>query len=125
MITQAAEVRLTPEDRAVLEARVRAPTTEQRDVFRARIILLADEGRSTRSIARTLGTMPRTVSSWRGRFAREGLAGLRGGRRGGIEQQTTSRTGADIRCRDRSALGGVGSGAAGGVCTLDWGTNCG
>jgi hypothetical protein len=27
-------------------------TTEQRDVFRARIILLADESRSTRSIAR-------------------------------------------------------------------------
>jgi len=50
-------------DRAVLEARVRAPTTEQRDVFRARIILLADEGRSTRSIARTLGTMPRTALS--------------------------------------------------------------
>jgi transposase len=76
MIPKAAEVRLTPEDRAVLEARVRAPTTEQRDVFRARIILLADEGRSTRSIARSLGTMPRTVSAWRGRFAREGLAGL-------------------------------------------------
>jgi transposase len=76
MIPKAAEVRLTPADRAVLEARVRAPTTEQRDVFRARIILLADEGRSTRSIARRLGTMPRTVSTWRGRFAREGLAGL-------------------------------------------------
>jgi transposase len=76
MIPKAAEVRLTPEDRAVLEARVRAPTTEQRDVFRARIILLADEGRSTRSIARTLGTMPRTVSHWRGRFAGMGLAGL-------------------------------------------------
>ena len=29
----------------MLEARVRAPTTEQRDVFRARIILLAAEGR--------------------------------------------------------------------------------
>src|SRR5262245_18657269 len=76
MILKAAEVRLTPEDRAVLEARVRAPTTEQRDVFRARIILLADKGRSTRSIARTLDTMPRIVSAWRGRFAREGLAGL-------------------------------------------------
>jgi len=76
MIPKAAEVRLSASDRAVLEARVRAPTTEQRDVFRARIILLADEGRSTRSIARTLGTMPRTVSSWRGRFAREGMAGL-------------------------------------------------
>jgi len=60
----------------VLEARVRAPTTEQRDVFRARIVLLAAEGRSTRSIAQAVGTMPRTVSNWRGRFAREGLAGL-------------------------------------------------
>jgi transposase len=76
MIPKAAEVRLTPEDRSVLEARVRAPTTEQRDVFRARIILLAAEGHSTRSIARTLGAMPRTVSGWRGRFAREGLTGL-------------------------------------------------
>jgi transposase len=76
MFPKAAEVRLTPEDRAVLEARVRAPTTEQRDVFRARIVLLASEGQSTRAIARTLGTMPRTVSGWRGRFAREGLAGL-------------------------------------------------
>src|ERR1700730_5925484 len=76
MIPQAAEVRLTPEDRAVLEARVRAPTTEQRDVLRARIILLAAEGCSTRSIARAVGAMPRTVSTWRGRFARKGLAGL-------------------------------------------------
>lgn len=76
MFAKAAEVRLTPEDRAVLEARVRAPTTEQRDVFRARIVLLASEGQSTRAIARTLGTMPRTVSGWRGRFAGEGLAGL-------------------------------------------------
>ena len=52
--SQAAEVLLTPEDRAALEARVRAPTTEQRDVFRSRIILLAAEGRSTRSIARAV-----------------------------------------------------------------------
>ena len=78
MVPKAAEVRLTPEDRSVLEARVRAPTTEQRDVFRARIVLLAAEGRSTRSIARVVGTMPRTVSLWRGRYARDGLAGLAG-----------------------------------------------
>ena len=76
MIPDAVEVRLTPEERAVLEARLRAPTSEQRQVFRARVALLAAEGRSTRSIARELGTMPRTVSGWRGRFAREGLAGL-------------------------------------------------
>jgi transposase len=76
MILKAAEVRLKPKARAVLEARLRAPTTEQRDVLRARIVLLAAEGQSTRSIARKVGTMPRTVSHWRGRFAREGLAGL-------------------------------------------------
>src|SRR6185503_9582469 len=76
MIPKAAEVRLTPEDRLVLEARVRAPTTQQRDVVRARIVLLAADGRSTRSIAAAVGVMPFTVSTWRGRYAREGLAGL-------------------------------------------------
>jgi transposase len=76
MIPKAAEVRLTPEDRLVLEARLRAPTSEQRDVVRARIVLLAAEGRSTRSIAAAVGVMPFTVSTWRGRYAREGLAGL-------------------------------------------------
>ena len=76
MIPKATEVRLTPEDRAVLEARVRAPTSKQRDVLRATIVLMAAEGRSTRSIAAAVGTMPRTVSLWRGRFAREGLSGL-------------------------------------------------
>jgi transposase len=76
MIPEAAEVRLTPEDRSVLEARLRARTTEQRDVVRARIVLLASEGRSTRSIAKIVEVMPRTVSLWRGRYAREGLAGL-------------------------------------------------
>lgn len=45
-------------------------------MLRARIVLLADEGRSTRSIAKAVRVMPRTVSLWRGRYAREGLAGL-------------------------------------------------
>ena len=76
MIPDAVEVRLTPEDRAVLQGRLRATTTQQRDVVRARIILLASEGRSTRSVARMVGVMPRTVSLWRGRYARLGLAGL-------------------------------------------------
>jgi len=78
MVPKAAEVRLKRGDRAVLEARVRAPTSEQRDVMRARIVLLAASGRSrsTRSIAREVATMPRTVSLWRGRYARGGLAGL-------------------------------------------------
>ena len=76
MIPDAVEVRLSRKDRAELEARLRAPTTAQRDVLRARIVLLAAQGRSTRSVADELETMPRTVSLWRGRYAREGLAGL-------------------------------------------------
>ena len=38
--------------------------------------MLAVEGRSSRSIARQLGTVPRTVSDWRICFARAALAGL-------------------------------------------------
>src|SRR6478672_4357158 len=96
MIPKAAEVRLSSEDRAVLEARVRAPTTEQRDVFRARIILLAAEGRSTRSIARAVDTMPRTVSLWRGRFSREGLTGLTDKPRPGSVPKYNAETGRRI-----------------------------
>ena len=45
-------------------------------MLRARIVLLAAEGFSTRCIAARLGTMPRTVSLWRIRYADHGLAGL-------------------------------------------------
>lgn len=96
MIPDAVEVRLRPGDRAVLEARLRAPTTPQRDVLRARIVLLAAERRSTRSIARELGTMPRTVSLWRGRYAREGLAGLAERRRAGPKPKYGEATGRRI-----------------------------
>lgn len=96
MIPKAAEVRLKPKERAVLKARVRAPTTPQRDVLRARIVLLAAEERSTRSIAQEVGTMPRTVSLWRGRFAREGLAGLEERPRPGPARKYTAETGRRI-----------------------------
>ena len=39
-------------------------------------MLLAAAGRSTRSVAKLVGVMPRTVSLWRGRYARQGLSGL-------------------------------------------------
>lgn len=96
MIPDAVEVRLRPGDRAVLEARLRAPTTPQRDVLRARIVLLAAQDRSTRSIARELKTMPRTVSLWRGRYAREGLGGLAERRRAGPKPKYTEETGRRI-----------------------------
>src|SRR5436190_15175871 len=77
MIPKAREVRLKPKVRKVLEARCRAPSTPQRDVKRARIVLLAADGRSTRSIAEEVGVQPRIVSNWRRRFAERGLGGLK------------------------------------------------
>src|SRR3989441_10981225 len=77
MIPKAREVRLKPKVRKVLEARCRAPSTPQRDVKRARIVLLAAEGRSTRSIAKEVGVRPRIVSNWRRRLAEHGLGGLK------------------------------------------------
>ena len=76
MIPDAIEVRLTRKERAVLDARLRAATTEQRQLLRIRIVLEAAHGMGTREIARELDTTPTTVSLWRGRYAREGLDGL-------------------------------------------------
>ena len=56
--------------------RLRAPRTKQRHVLRARIVLMAAEGCSTRAIARELGILPRTAGLWRIRFAETGLDGL-------------------------------------------------
>src|SRR5207244_12604081 len=78
MVPDAIEVRLKPKERAELEARLRASTTEQRQLLRIRIVLEAAEGTATREIARELDTTPTTVSLWRGRFSPEGLDGLEG-----------------------------------------------
>jgi len=75
VIPDAIEVHLTRKERAELEARLRAGTTEQRQLLRIRIVLEAAEAWGTRDIARELDTTT-TVSLWRGRFARERLDGL-------------------------------------------------
>src|SRR6201994_3009825 len=76
MIPEAREVHLSRKDRKVLEACCRSPVTLQRDLKRARIVLLAADGRSTRSIAKEVGVQPRIVSLWRHRYADQGLEGL-------------------------------------------------
>jgi transposase len=76
MIPEAREVHLSRKDRKVLEACCRSPVTLQRDLKRARIVLLAAAGRSTRSIAKEVGVQPRIVSLWRHRYADHGLEGL-------------------------------------------------
>src|SRR4029450_9802300 len=76
MIPEAREAHLSKKDRKVLEACCRSPVTMQRDLKRARIVLLAAAGRSTRSIAKEVGVQPRIVSLWRHRYADHGLEGL-------------------------------------------------
>ena len=92
MIPEAREVRLSRKERQELEARCRSPRTLQRDLKRARIVLLAAEGRSTRSIAKEVGVQPRIVSLWRHRFADQGLEGLQDKPRPGKEPLYTKAT---------------------------------
>lgn len=92
MIPEAREVRLRRGDRQELEARCRSPRTVQRDLKRARIVLLAADGLSTRAIAKEVGVQPRIVSRWRHRYADHGLAGLEDKPRPGKEPLYTSAT---------------------------------
>lgn len=69
-------IRLSAEERGALEKNVRGATTEQRLAFRSRVVLLAAEGLGTNAISAQLQVSPATVSKWRLRFARRGLAGL-------------------------------------------------
>ena len=62
--------------RAELERLVRASTSSQRTVLRARIILARGRGLSQAETARTIGVQRAVVSKWNRRFAQSGLAGL-------------------------------------------------
>jgi len=72
----AAQINLTIEDQKELELLSRKGTSEQRMVQRARMILDCATGKTTREVATTLSLRTATVSKWRNRFARSGMAGL-------------------------------------------------
>ena len=78
-------IALTEGKRTQLERLVSSPTSEQRKVFRARIVLLAAQGWENQAIAEELETSRQTVGLWRSRVAGEGLGDLadrpRAGRR--------------------------------------------
>ncbi|CAN5520615.1 IS630-like element ISMsm5 family transposase [soil metagenome] len=63
-------------DQTALRAIARAPTSEQRLVTRARIVLRAADGVANQHIARELGVALMTVKLWRRRYAEAGIAGL-------------------------------------------------
>src|ERR1039458_5301817 len=60
----------------LLQAAIRAPTSEQRAVTRARIVLRSAEGVPIGRVADELGVAIMTVKLWRRRYAQAGLAGL-------------------------------------------------
>ena len=72
----ASQVVLTSEQSAKLEAYARGRRTPARVVLRARIVLLAADGKQDLKIARLLSIVPRTAARWRSRFLRDGIAGL-------------------------------------------------
>lgn len=74
---KAPRIELSEQERHWLRCRARRATSSQREAFRARIILLADQGRDNRAIARQLDCDEDTVGKWRRRFAEHGPKGLR------------------------------------------------
>ena len=69
-------IHLTPEQATQLRSWARGRRTEARLVRRAKIVLLAAEGKQNKEIAEILGVMPRIVACWRGRFLKLGVEGL-------------------------------------------------
>src|SRR5690348_6602617 len=82
-------IQLDPDTEKELGRLVRAPSTPQAMVLRARIILVAAQGRSNREIAAALEVTANTVTKWRQRFRMLGVQEFtnwgHGGRRRSME----------------------------------------
>jgi len=76
MARRAPQIDLTSQERMTLESIVRSPSAAQRDVLRARIVLLAAEGRRNEHIQPILHVCKPVVIKWRRRFAADRMAGL-------------------------------------------------
>ena len=69
-------IALNKNERKKLESTVRKAKSPQRDVLRAKIILLAAEGKGNGEIAKELKCQRFTVRRWRKRFFKKRLKGL-------------------------------------------------
>lgn len=77
MAAHAKRIEIAAQDRAVLEKWARSRVTERRLCDRARMVLMAAEGRPASEIAERVGCSDETAKRWRSRYQREGLDGLR------------------------------------------------
>jgi transposase len=78
-----AAVQVSDEERRVLDEWLRRGKTERRLAERAKIVLLAHEGRSNEQIAEQLDTRTARVSKWCRRFGKDRIAGLTDAARAG------------------------------------------
>jgi FixJ family two-component response regulator len=69
-------IALSSDQQATLEQWARSRSLAARVVERARIVLLAAEGRQDKQIAAAMKITPKKVSGWRSRFLTLGMAGL-------------------------------------------------
>jgi len=88
-------ITLTEEESKTLAGWSRGRRTPVRLMKRAKIVLMAAEGRENKAIAELLGMGPRHVSRWRRRFAEKRLAGIakdapRGGRKATKRDRATA-----------------------------------
>ena len=88
-------IKLTEQEARTLTSWSRGRRTPVRLVRRAKIVLMAAEGRENKAIAELLGMGPRHVSRWRRRFAEKRLGGIvkdapRGGRKATKRNRVTA-----------------------------------
>lgn len=82
-------LKLSDEERQVLERWARRPKTAQALAKRATIVLLDAQGLSTRQVAARVHVRPQTVLKWRKRFLVDRLDGLHDEPRPGVERTIT------------------------------------
>ncbi len=95
MAQSIAKLEVSEQQRQELLRLVRASSSSQRDVRRARIVLLRAEGKTQEETAREVGVNRPVVGLWEQRFRGQGLAGLKDakgrGRKASIAPQTVQR----------------------------------
>lgn len=80
MANRIRKVELTHSERGVLEERSRSRTLPQREVERARIVLMSAAGKTNAEIQSALGVSRTKVQRWLDRYEESGSAGVRSDR---------------------------------------------
>jgi hypothetical protein len=91
------QIVLRASERRWLKTMVRKPTAQQRQVTRARIVLLAAAGWTNAAIARKLEIAPNTAAKWRKRYVQQGVERLADRKRPGRPRGFTAPVVAEVK----------------------------